>query len=1126
MNYLVEFLLGGIVLGVILMLVFPGFFRNAGELWSKTKDTMGWDAKAEFAPYVPQYTPSEQTIDDSMNALMCAIQATAKNGFDGAGCELLGGTNKLNNGNNAAGKSVAVTKDEEGSEVLCNGFLFGNDKCVTCTPKKYANNKVVCSVKAFELPQKITPGEDWIPTYGDPRYLVYYEQFPEHEKAAWQARSYFWFNVMLGVQGTLALVPVVGGMLSKAAKSGKTVKEVIDASEEVTDMTRRYNQALGIEDAAEDVQKIVKGTAAGASADVVQAAASASSKVKSVILSPSKVNEIRDVSHGAMDAYMKQNLPRTKIAFRKGQDAIEILDETGANNVENFIVSQSKNLDIEESILRDRIKQLLKKQPGQRTNKFIKKGEITEVLKDAKIQSISIAKETLESSASREAFREATRSLVLAGSDGTKKISALFSKLSSYYSKVKANPLKELDLISRRMKELSSGDDLTGLKKIAESADPKLIKEGEEVIETLAKNGEAVEATLWGLIKRDMKTFKPSAREAGVWAKETLKLRPVQFGQCIALGSYLVAGLALDSLVHGITPEFISENIPSYLTIPGGAFAVSGLINIHTLGIAGKIGFTFTPAMLGCIKFLQFAYIPTILASSYLFALEDSQNQAFTPIGINKVGVVEPKFFETTPRIYDPPGIENVYLSMTKGEGQAPERFFMASPCKADLEVTQSFCSCDLSNGDYVFRFKDVNGNEVTQPVKPAGYPKITIDYEYDKLNNIDKSSTPLTLQFFGYTTKIFNRAGFEAERTKFLEFFFKDKETFFLLVSSAMMEIIDTAGSQFNYLYMGRRNAQHTIEILRKVLNLSSDEYSSFLGAFYDVFEKLDFENPWKLYDSADFSEKKFGKLDLSQLDRNERIALVKTATWLFSFIKQPSIHRMIEVTSLIKMNDAYFIISNGEEGTSINWEKVKGDFHEIALVLRQAGGDGALPSDDIFYNKLKKAGTDMLKLEAFRLLKSKFVDDIGRRIWPKIYVVDPNSAFFRETSVKVCKNTATTSQAPAPNDRVTIFSMKKTAAIPCFSAKPNMDIYDEEGWNGGQNYCFTARNLGLELAAKAINGVSIAAGLSTAFLSAGTLTWVSILIVEATSIGTSIVLEKCGSWPAHKPTIGDCFT
>ncbi len=74
----------------------------------------------------------------------------------------------------------------EGSFLLYNTGLEENknsENFFECVPVE--KKTVKCTVKNFNLPQKVSKAEEWIAGYGDPKFLVYWQKFPAGEDAAW-----------------------------------------------------------------------------------------------------------------------------------------------------------------------------------------------------------------------------------------------------------------------------------------------------------------------------------------------------------------------------------------------------------------------------------------------------------------------------------------------------------------------------------------------------------------------------------------------------------------------------------------------------------------------------------------------------------------------------------------------------------------------------------------------------------------------------------------------------------------------------------------------------------------------------------------------------------------------------
>ena len=94
-----------------------------------------------------------------------------------------------------------------------------------------------CSVTSFELPQKVS-NSIFLGAHGDPKYLVYYEKFPEEETVYWHKEALDIWNLY-----TLGYMTVSGalnyGRVNKVAKIGKKalVKGAADKIEKVVGKT-------------------------------------------------------------------------------------------------------------------------------------------------------------------------------------------------------------------------------------------------------------------------------------------------------------------------------------------------------------------------------------------------------------------------------------------------------------------------------------------------------------------------------------------------------------------------------------------------------------------------------------------------------------------------------------------------------------------------------------------------------------------------------------------------------------------------------------------------------------------------------------------------------------------------
>ena len=115
------------------------------------------------------------------------------------------------------------------STAFCDGGKIvdlGNNKsmCLNCDPTRKK-----CDLIGFELPQKInqTGIEKWLQGYGDPKYIVYYEMFPQGEEDAWQISKATTASIVLTTASvTLDMLPAVGKLISTSTKMSKFFEPV------------------------------------------------------------------------------------------------------------------------------------------------------------------------------------------------------------------------------------------------------------------------------------------------------------------------------------------------------------------------------------------------------------------------------------------------------------------------------------------------------------------------------------------------------------------------------------------------------------------------------------------------------------------------------------------------------------------------------------------------------------------------------------------------------------------------------------------------------------------------------------------------------------------------------------
>jgi len=133
-----------------------------------------------------------------------------------------------------------VDMTEIGKQIISSGEQTSVNLAVLMDYKPGESKKSdVCIVKGFYLPQKITGSfEKYIAGYGDPQYLMYWQNFPAGEDAAWTSYATWLENV-----GTVVLFALPVG---KILKGGKYLITGTEATVKATASTALTSAGTGL----------------------------------------------------------------------------------------------------------------------------------------------------------------------------------------------------------------------------------------------------------------------------------------------------------------------------------------------------------------------------------------------------------------------------------------------------------------------------------------------------------------------------------------------------------------------------------------------------------------------------------------------------------------------------------------------------------------------------------------------------------------------------------------------------------------------------------------------------------------------------------------------------------------
>lgn len=142
--------------------------------------------------------------------------------------------NFTNTTGEAITKTISATS-ERAARGLCSqkAYSVTNSKTSTnliCQQAEYVSE---CVLKNFELPQDVASAEEWIFTWGDPKFIVYFERFPEGSDDSWNNMFtprdlIFLFGLEYGIEGATfglgkyfkgALKPITTKISEVASKS-------------------------------------------------------------------------------------------------------------------------------------------------------------------------------------------------------------------------------------------------------------------------------------------------------------------------------------------------------------------------------------------------------------------------------------------------------------------------------------------------------------------------------------------------------------------------------------------------------------------------------------------------------------------------------------------------------------------------------------------------------------------------------------------------------------------------------------------------------------------------------------------------------------------------------------------
>ncbi len=585
--------------------------------------------------------------------------------------------------------------------------------------------------------------------------------------------------------------------------------------------------------------------------------------------------------------------------------------------------------------------------------------------------------------------------------------------------------------------------------------------------------------------------------------------------------------------------SLVENGVPCVLA--AGTIGLSAAAAVESYGILAQPAYQLSKKAISiaaprCTKAAASSYFPIIVGVSFLMQKQDSKERKYASIGENNIGVVQPAAYETDAKLFTVERAKNHYVIMTKDETQKPNRMFFASPCKTDIEITQNYCSCQVTSNQAYYEVVDMVATSPTarrQPIEklPGINPEFEVSYPWPNWQALDEqerlkylsagserlreeikrekeskgitskkvfieSRVPPGLWLFDYMMR-----QYPSENSEFFKQAMPDKLTFLKIVNE-----LGVNSKKYSYS-MALLSDEEFSQLSVKIDALTPEQYLDFISKFGEFISKQNIavreqvDNcPHTNQESRCIITKEFiysqGPKEVPD-DGNPGIreSTIKIPSRLASIF----LEQFIEGEVIVTDNGGYTTPS--EFSTSL--------FSKQILSI------------SYFKDKKNSAASDIIESRAKALFNSQYFDEKMREFSFKLYKYTGKN---KADAIKVCREPVQQA-VPRKLDR----SVAETAyeTIPCISVKPeNMQTYVDENWNEGKNYCYSGDNPKLKIASEILSWTSIAGGIALTVTTGGIAAAVVPAALELGSVAMDFMVEKCTTWPNHQAQgIIDCI-
>jgi len=555
-------------------------------------------------------------------------------------------------------------------------LVLTNNRDKDCPIAKQQTSRYGCSVQGFELPQEIPEisiADNWLSGLGDPKYLLYYEAFPEGEDASWKVDMTSWYSpvMFLSAATTFIMGPnkFVENIAKKAARK-KLAKAVIkhaagEMGEEAYEKAVKSFIFVYGDETIEGMGKkmlVRKEALLGLGGVVTEQNADDYLIMLSKYLKGGTVN-----NYGAMYQASRGFFRRVLDGVTEGSELftelnwyVRVLSDEAKDEVSEIAAKQMGKKAFAEAT-EEQIQKAFNKAMYERAKiKFAEalatqsKDLVSDIVKTA-------TKEQIESVIKQTSFKQIYSHMVRLG--------GLDKELMGEWVEQEAKRLAKLN---------SMGLTKDQLKKVMEN--------GVKSAEAFANSAEGIK------IAEDVLTSNPKHIFNQITAKAT----------------------ALSETVGAVGEK-------AYGAVSKIPFNPGGLTSIAS-GTAKLTGKT-VKAGASLSKFVNNHRIFTIVGLGIISSRQDSMNEKWKPQGKNTLYLNTPSMLQGNDLGLElSSDVDNSFIEIDL-DGEARQRIFLVSPCKSDVYVTRASTKCyaprNVNNYDiYDFGtgFMPVKKNTLTYP--------------------------------------------------------------------------------------------------------------------------------------------------------------------------------------------------------------------------------------------------------------------------------------------------------------------------------------------------------------------------------------------------------------------------